>query len=89
MTTRAKFSCTTKTQTPEYWNIGFEPVRSGSEENRTFFKFTPGGRIDLQIVGSDTAQQFKVGHDYYIDFIEAEEVSNVTESQANIKLNES
>jgi hypothetical protein len=71
-TTRAKFSCKSIDQTDDTHRIKFEPVFSGSDENRDFFKWTPGGSIDLQVVGNDTAAQFQVGHDYYVDFSDAE-----------------
>ena len=81
MTTRAKFSCVEIVQN-EYPNastyrIRLNPVYSGSEENRKFFSFTPGGEISLQVVGIDTASQFSVGHDYYVDFTKAPEFTEV------------
>ena len=73
MTTRAKFSCVEITPTSDTFKIRLTPVYSGSEENRDFFKWTPGGEIVLQVVGGQVTQQFKVGHDYYVDFTEVSE----------------
>lgn len=73
MKTRAKFSCVEVVPTSDTWKVRLTPVYSGSEENRDFFKWTPGGEITLQVVGSDTAGQFKAGHDYYVDFTEVTE----------------
>lgn len=48
------------------------PVVQGSEENKKFFKFTPGGEFKLQVVSSETAQTLEVGKEYYIDISPAE-----------------
>ena len=73
-TIRAKFSCRLiEAQYGGTWRIVFEPVYSGSAENREFFQWTPGGRIELAVVGSSTAAQFNEGHDYYVDFTPAKE----------------
>ncbi len=71
--TRAKFSCVQIEPHGGEYKIVMTPVYSGSEENRKFFAFTPGGKIELQVVGSDTASQFRTGHDYYVDFTEVPE----------------
>ena len=77
MAPRAKFYCAeVKRNDPpndDTLKVVLRPVTSGSEENRTFFKYTPGGEITLQVVGTDTAAQFQVGHDYYVDFTEVVE----------------
>ena len=72
-TTRAKFSCVAIEPQGAEYKIVFTPVYSGSAENREFFAYTPGGKIELQVVGSGTAAQFREGHDYYVDFIEVPE----------------
>ncbi len=69
---RAKFSCVSIEPTGDTSRISLKPVISGSAENRDFFRWTPGGSIDLQVVGSDTATQMEVGHDYFVDFTDAE-----------------
>lgn len=80
MTTRAKFSCKKIEQTNDTYRVTLEPVSSGSDENRDFFKWTPGGKIELQVVSSQTASQFKEGYDYYVDFTEVLEKLTADES---------
>jgi hypothetical protein len=70
---RAKFSCTEIIDGGETSQVRFRPVISGSEENRDFFKWTPGGEINLAVVSPSVAHQFKTGHDYYVDFTAAPE----------------
>lgn len=48
------------------------PVINGSEENKSFFQYTPSGKIELGIVNAEAAKQFEVGKEYYIDFTPAE-----------------
>lgn len=78
MNTRAKFSCKEiksvgmASEGGENYQIIFEPVYSGSEENREFFRYTPSGQIRLGVVSPSTAGQFEVGHDYYVDFTDVE-----------------
>ncbi len=53
-------------------NITLHAVTSGSEENKEFFKYTPGGSISLSVVNAETAKQFEVGKEMYVDFTIAE-----------------
>lgn len=48
------------------------PVSSGSEENKQFFKWTPGGQISLNVVSDEAVGQFEVGKEYYVDFTPAQ-----------------
>ena len=61
---RAKFYCFAN----EDGRIKLSPVVSGSEENKSFYKYTPSGTIDLQIVNDEATKQFEVGKEYYVDF---------------------
>lgn len=65
---RAKFTCTGNTNGV----VTMQPVFSGSEENKTFWKYTPGGSITLSITNPDAVNQFEVGKEYYVDFTPAE-----------------
>lgn len=74
---RAKFYVYSK-QVVEYaggsapqTQIKLKPVTSGSPENEAFFKATPGGSIDLNIVNEEAAKQLEVGKTYYVDFTQA------------------
>ena len=44
------------------------PVTGGSEENESFFKWTPGGNLELSVLKE---QHFEPGKEYYIDITEA------------------
>ena len=48
--------------------IHLDVVHGGSNENKKFFKFTPSGTIELGVVSQETAVQFAVGEQFYVDF---------------------
>ena len=68
MPVRAKFKCTSKTESTNGFKILMEPVTGGSPENAKFYQYTPGGSLVLDTVNSHAASQFKVGQEYYLDF---------------------
>lgn len=77
MNTRAKFIVESRTELPgsqgnPIFIINMKPVTSGSKENDSFFKWTPGGSLVLQTVNAQSAEQFKPGKQFYLDFTEAE-----------------
>lgn len=74
MSVRAKFKCTSKEANPHGGGdlIRLDPVIDGSEENKRFFRATPGGQIQLATVNPQAAEQFEVGHEYYVDFAKFE-----------------
>jgi len=54
-------------------NVHAHPVHSGSEENKAFNDYTPGGGLQLHIAAGKPAQeQFINGKEYYVDFTLAE-----------------
>lgn len=70
---RAKFRC----QSVEKFengssNVSLSPVTSGSDENKSFYKWTPGGEIKLQTINLAAAEQFEPGGEYYVDFTKSE-----------------
>lgn len=67
MTTRCKFRCETITLMKDTAAINLKPVTTGSPENEKFFKYTPGGEINLQVIDHKTADMFTPGEEYYID----------------------
>ena len=48
------------------------PVVSGSAENESFYKFTPGGNLTLSTINQKAFEQFEVGKEYYVDVSPAE-----------------
>jgi hypothetical protein len=71
MTVRAKMKCEEKRVKTWGEGITLVPVTSGSEENKAFFKSSPAGKVELDIVNKAAADQFEVGKEYYVDFTPA------------------
>lgn len=69
---RAKFTCQQNTlnhETQTATVVLFPVTRHlDNEENLTFWKATPAGRIELQITNPSASAQFAVGTGYYVDF---------------------
>ncbi len=69
---RAKFKVTAVASDANNPDAGgavrLEPVTGGSAENEQFFRYTPGGGIDLNTVNSAALAQFQQGEEYYVDF---------------------
>ena len=68
---RCKVTCAFKQPYEDSFYLYFSVVTSGSEENKRFFKSTPGGIVNFNIVNKDVADRFEVGKEYYVDFSEA------------------
>jgi len=49
-------------------SVRMYPVTGGSEENESFFKWTPGGELKLCVLKE---QNFEPGKEYYVDIEEA------------------
>lgn len=74
MKVRAKFKCISiEDQTfNESKNVSFSPVIDGSEENKSFAKYTPAGNLNLQIsYDTEASNAFEVGQEYYLDITKA------------------
>jgi len=54
--------------------IWLNPVVDGSDENKAFFKYTPGGQIILSVVNPAASDQFEEGKFFYVDFTETDDV---------------
>jgi len=66
---RAKFKCNSVTSFESNKNVGLSVVTDGSEENKSFANYTPNGNINLSIDnGTDAADYFEPGKEYYVDF---------------------
>lgn len=70
--TRCKFKVESVTEFEAGKSVRLYPVHNGSKENETFYKWTPGGELRLEILNSDVAEQFNPGKEFYIDISEAE-----------------
>lgn len=68
MSVRAKFRCASV----EHGSVKLEAVTSGSEENKTWAKYTPSGQLSMQIDNPAALEQFSVGGEYYLDITKAE-----------------
>jgi len=47
-------------------DLEFSAVSSGSEENKTFYKYTPSGDLAFRTVNDAVVQGFDIGKEYYI-----------------------
>lgn len=70
---RAKFNVTEITR---YGNGGggkvtLAPVIGNSEENKSFWKYIPSGKIEILVDNPEAFEQFEFG-EYYVDFTKAE-----------------
>ena len=72
---RAKFKCVKVIDQPDSQQklVDFEPVRDGSEENKSFAKYTPAAGAYLNISYETPASDFfEEGKEYYLDFTKTE-----------------
>ena len=70
----AKFIVTSVTRYDEYENTNVEltPVIEGSDENKSFSKYTPAGQISLTISDeTDAVDYFEENKEYYVKFTKA------------------
>lgn len=73
MTVRAKFMVQSVTESVGgLKTANLSPVTSGSPENEKFFKWTPGGQIQLGTINPDAAAEFVLGQQFYVDFTKAD-----------------
>lgn len=73
MQVRAKMRCDSleasidSSQEPNGGTVRLNPVVNGSEENKRFFKYTPGGTLVLSTINQAAFSQFTLGSEYYVD----------------------
>lgn len=72
MVCRCKFKCTNKTESLAGFQVEMQPVTDGSPENNQFFKYTPYGKLEIGLISEESANNIKVGKEYYLDIIPAE-----------------
>jgi hypothetical protein len=68
---RAKMVVGAVKQSGDTFSVLLSPVVGGSEENDSFYKYTPGGSVALEVLAEDTAKFFEQGQEYYVDFSKA------------------
>lgn len=56
---------------PPLKKITLKPVSSGGKENAAFYAATPKGLLELDYLRGESAGEFKLGTEYYIDITEA------------------
>ena len=69
---RCKVTCSYKQPVSEGVHVHLVPVTSGSDENKEFFRYTPGGQFSFYTVNQAAADKFEVGKQYYLDFTPAD-----------------
>jgi hypothetical protein len=75
MNVRAKFECVKIEQQPldHQKLVEFSAVISGSDENKSFSKYTPSGNLKLWISDETLAADFfELNKEYYLDFSKSE-----------------
>ncbi len=73
MKIRAKFRCNTVTKTVDGGEqVYFAPVTSGSDDNKTWSRYTPSGQLAMTITAEGAVGQFEQGKEYFLDFTPAE-----------------
>jgi len=69
---RAKFRVESVTQYRCGGEVELAAVTGGSEENKSFWHYTPGGTIKMHIDNQEAMDRFKPGQEFYVDFTSAE-----------------
>lgn len=71
MSIKAKFFCSNVVPYAEGKQAQLSAVTSGSEENKSFSKYTPSGQLSINISNETEASNFfEVGKEYYLTFDE-------------------
>lgn len=70
-TIRCKMRIDRISKTESGYGLSATPVYSGSPENDAFFKFTPGGQLQLEVVRHETLDHLEPGDEVYLDIVKA------------------
>lgn len=69
MNIRAKMKChKVDTTLPENVAVTLTAVVDGSEENKSFAKWTPAASVNISISNPAALNAFEEGKEYYVDF---------------------
>ncbi|MDR7237127.1 hypothetical protein [Neobacillus drentensis] len=89
MSVKAKFKCCSKTELiGGSGRVEFFAVTNGSNENKTFWKYTPSGKIEMQIDNPEAFKMFEVGKEYYVDFVNPDDFKAAEAITSEPALNE-
>ncbi|WP_312750577.1 hypothetical protein [Epilithonimonas hominis] len=70
---KAKFKCESVTNFETAKEVNLSPVLQGSDENKSFSKYTPSGRLSMRIDNeTEAGEYFKPGEEYYLTLEKAE-----------------
>jgi hypothetical protein len=70
---RCKMECASKIEDADgAAQVTMQVVCCGSDENKQFFKYTPGGQLTFSTINAEAAKQIEQGKEYYIDISPAE-----------------
>lgn len=72
MSVRCKFKVVRVSHCETSSFVELTPVMNGSKENEQFFKYTPGGKIELNVVDTKVAASFNPGGEVFVDFTSAD-----------------
>lgn len=69
----AKFRCTSVKKIEGGQEVvEMSPVTSGSDDNKTWSKYTPCGSLSMTITAEGAVGHFEPGRQYFLDFTPAE-----------------
>lgn len=71
MATRLKFFISNKSESmspgsEKMGSVKLVPVTSGSEENKSFYKYTPMGAIEFSTINQSALEELTLGSEVYI-----------------------
>lgn len=73
---RAKFTVSQVSKGLYGHSVRLMPVTGGTDENRSFFKATPAGQVELSGVTEEIVELFgEPGAEFYVDFTPAKEAT--------------
>lgn len=72
MSVRLKVVCVEVAQFPDQLaKVRFVAVTSGSDENKSFFKYTPNANLEFNTINASAASEFEPGKSYYVTLEQA------------------